>query len=45
MLMKLSELKKKLRKDKQYPKCYTSKLIIELPEDKIIDMRTLVMNF
>ena len=30
MLMKLEELKSKLKKDKQYPKCYNSKIILHL---------------
>jgi hypothetical protein len=43
--MKLEELKSKLKKDKQHPKCYNSKFLLHLPEGRIIDLRSLVMKF
>lgn len=48
MLMKLEELKSKLKKDKQHPKCYKyydNNFILHLPEEEIIDLRSLVMKF
>ena len=37
MLMKLSELKLKLKKDKQHPKCYNPNFILHLPKGRLID--------